>query len=334
MRTKKRLKELDKKVNELVQDKDLLVNQLRHKDKELLGYYNLETELNKSAGVVTRNKDETELIRFILEDRIKLTMFAMFEYEGLPDYIPSYMIEHLLYHVGYGLMWDVADKFYVGNYIKTGAKLDEYRRPVDVRPVFMNGRNSTKRTVNKDCVVLRNTFTQVPTSLIVKPFLNRLALNYEALSRALKTSMTKWGLVTNADDLPNVRKALEKMLNEDGYFAYIPQSLQGSVERLDFFEEFKGSEYWEDFNSTLNLMYNQLGISTNTSEDKKERLVVDEVNIGNLKVGVLLESMIRSRYEFVQEINKTFDLSIKLKVKLQDMEETQDDDGGMDNDDI
>jgi hypothetical protein len=264
-------------------------------------------------------------------------MYGMFEYEGLPSYIPSYIIEQLLYDKGYGLIWDVAGKYYVGNYVKTGSKLDEYRRPIEVRPVFLNGRNGTKRIVGKDAVILRNTFTMSSTAQVVQPFLSRLTLNYEALGRALKASMTKWGIVTNADDLSDVKLALNKMLNDNGYFAYIPQSLNGKIETLEFWEEFKGSEYWEDFNSTMSLMYNLLGVSTNPNEDKKERLVVDEVNIGNLKVGILLESMIRSRFEFIQEINEItgWDIKLKLKVKVKEMQEESeevDNNGGVDDD--
>jgi hypothetical protein len=175
------------------------------------------------------------------------------------------------------------------------------------------------------------------TAQVVQPFLSRLTLNYEALGRALKASMTKWGIVTNADDLSDVKLALNKMLNDNGYFAYIPQSLNGKIETLEFWEEFKGSEYWEDFNSTMSLMYNLLGVSTNPNEDKKERLVVDEVNIGNLKVGILLESMIRSRFEFIQEINEItgWDIKLKLKVKVKEMQEESEDvdnNGGVDDD--
>ena len=74
------------------------------------------------------------------------------------------------------------------------------------------------------------------------------------------------------------------------FFAFSSTSLKG-IEKLDFFEEFKSSEYWEDYNNTLSQMYGLLGIKSNTNEDKKERLIVDEVNINNQKVNLIFDSM-------------------------------------------
>jgi hypothetical protein len=72
-------------------------------------------------------------------------------------------------------------------------------------------------------------------------------------------------------------------------------------------------------------MYNQLGINTNPNEDKKERLLVDEININEQRVGLILESMIRSRLESIREINNIFGLNIGLKVKIKEAESEEDD---------
>jgi len=312
------------RVEKLIKDNEDLHKKVHGLTKDVEGYLSLESELSKSLGVSDRRNISNYRIESILFDRLRLFLYTMFEYVGLPDYIPSWIIEKVLFDSGEALFWETGGKFFVGHYVKDG-KIDEYRRPIGVYPKYLNGKSGSIRTIGENAVIIRNTFTSYPTYKTMLPFVGRLTKNFEALTQKLHASMTKWAMIVDKPNKANVKASLERLMDENGYIAYLPSDGMLKLEQIPFFEEFNGSEYWEDFNSTISLMYNQLGINTNPNEDKKERLLVDEININEQRVGLILESMIRSRLESIREINNIFGLNIGLKVKIKEVESEEDD---------
>lgn len=275
----------------------------------MLGYYNLNTML-KSEGIITR-KNNNFKIDVILRDNILLGMYGLFDYENLPKEIPSYKIEELLFG-GEACFFEMGGEYYVSKYIVMGDR-DRYNMPITIQPQLENGRTLKKRKVGKDIVIIRNSFSGLSTFHKIESFINRCALNYEASMNNLKMSMTKW-LVHVKDEklLKEVKREVEKLLNTSGSVAFSHGMYD--VENIPFFDDFDSANYWEDFHATLNFIYNLIGVNTNPNEDKKERLIVDEVNINENKVGLILEAMFKSRLEAIKQINEMFGLDIKLKM--------------------
>lgn len=291
-----------------------------------MGYFNHETLLEMNQGedlkgnIILRNRNFISKIRRSFQDVIRNTLYNIIEYEGLPEGTPEHIIEEMLYDSGIVVAWKVAGKVYFSNSFTPSGTLDAYNRPVSVQPSYLNGKvSSFKKT--SDVVFIRNNKRSTSTAELVNPFIDKMVLNQEALIDNLETSMTKWALKVDSsskDDEENVKKALNILLNRSGKVATIPSgTMDFKLEQFDFYEEFKGTEYWNDFNNTYNLLWTLLGIKSNSNEDKKERLLVDEINVYEERITLLLIGMINSRKKAIEEINDKFNTNIRMIINIE-----------------
>lgn len=284
-----------------------------------MGWFNHGTELVKKGLIIDRNNKVSNDILLVLDDRIRNIVNTIFEYENLPEGTPSNAIENMLYDNGKVIAWSVAGKVYFSSQFVNSGERDAYGLPMSYKPIYMNGKNSTWRKAD-EVVIIRNNRLGTATNSIVAPFISKLALTQEAITDRLQTSLTKWMVNVPSiqkDDDENVRRLLRSLLNGSGRVATIPAGLGSvNIEKLDFYEEFEASEYWEDFNNTFNLLYQLLGIKGNANEDKKERLLVDEVNIYEERTTLILLAMVIERKEALNKINEKFDTDIRLVINL------------------
>ena len=72
--------------------------------------------------------------------------------------------------------------------------------------------------------------------------------------------------------------------------------------------------YWQHYDNLLNEIKNILGITNGTNLDKKERLLVDEVNNTNEQKDDNLSIRLRQREKFCEEVNEAFGLNISVEV--------------------
>lgn len=71
---------------------------------------------------------------------------------------------------------------------------------------------------------------------------------------------------------------------------------------------------WENYQSLYNVLKESLGISNNTQVDKRERLLVDEVNQNEDITEINLNSRLSKRKEFCRKVNECFSLAIDVEV--------------------
>lgn len=292
------------------------------KYKEVEGYLSAESLLKASGVSNTSTVEDTNRIGIILNDKIFTTVIGLFDYENLPEELPFEVLEDFLYYNGKCVFFQLAGKYYVSKYSSDG-RIDVYGRPLKVQPMFANGRVVGYKEVDKNCVIMKNSPTAFSTFLSITPYLDRLSLNWEMAMQRLRVSMTKWLVQTDQKDVGQVRAELTKLINGNGFVAVTKKTLD-KIEQFPFFSEFKASEIWEDYNNTLAHMYSSLGIESNFNEDKKERMIVDEVNISNAKTNTLVDAMFKQRQSDIDKINKMFGLDIKLVLKNNFKEEEED----------
>lgn len=279
-------------------------------DKHINGYLNEETML---FGNKLSDSDVYKEVYNVLLDRMKNRLFTMFEYEGFDENIPSHLIESLLFSKGSALLYSDNTIDYVVNYSSIG-KLDIYNEPIKFRTIYINGVKAKTVTNNVDCVVIKNNFTAFPTEKIVRIFLRRKAKNFSALEENIDTAINKWLVYGNGvGKQEGLKTAINKLKKPKEKVVLVPDETALKVGVNPFYEPFNSKEWWEDINNTNAFMLTELGIPSNVNEDKKERLVVDEVNIKKLESLPVYYSMVRSRWESIQRYNKLFNKNIVFK---------------------
>lgn len=87
--------------------------------------------------------------------------------------------------------------------------------------------------------------------------------------------------------------------------------------------------FWEQFRNVESMLMEILGINSNDNTDKKERLLVDEINSNNEEASINLMKRLRQREIFCERVNDCFpdlNISVKLRKELK-TDETANPDG-------
>jgi hypothetical protein len=66
-----------------------------------------------------------------------------------------------------------------------------------------------------------------------------------------------------------------------------------------------------------------LGVNTNPSDKKKERLIVDEVNTNNEQIDLQAETMLLTRQQACEKMNNLFGLNVSVTRRVQNIKESE-----------
>lgn len=243
--------------------------------------------------------------------KLCLLVLSLFEYENLPNNIKGYYIEEQLFFKGECMFFEDDNLgLMIAGLTNTG--ISEYDEPIFLNPVATNYK-ATKEYVNhKNAVLIRNNLMSLPS-------------NDEVLLKAWRITNIKRSqdVNINAMKTPVIIKCSNKQLLtlKNVYKQYDgnePVIFGDKDADMDNFKVFKTDapivfdKLQLQLHQELNEFLTFYGIN-NANQDKKERLVADEVTANNESVICFFNTMLEAREEAVKEINKLFSLDIKVK---------------------
>ena len=95
------------------------------------------------------------------------------------------------------------------------------------------------------------------------------------------------------------------------------------IEKLDFNVEYVPEKYWEDFDKTFATICQWLGITTNLSQNKKERLIVSEVESNDELTTISEDARLSFRKFGCEQAKELFGLDITCENKVPDVKTKQ-----------
>lgn len=242
-------------------------------------------------------------------NQLKELALNVFKYENLPESIDKRFIELYLFEKGYILYFN--DPI-IGDLClpcTIGGPLDVYNYPINRKAYASNGYNAHR--TNKDSVLIYNNYLHTPTELTIRLFALRLYEIQRAIDVNVKGQKTP-KMVLSSEGQRLTMKNLYMQYDGNEPFIFGDKNLDlTSISVMD-----TSSPYVADKLITLkHQIWNEaltfLGIE-NSNQDKKERLVADEVasNYGNVEAQ--RNVMLNSRQDAIEKINKMFDKNIKV----------------------
>jgi hypothetical protein len=244
----------------------------------------------------------------------RLTELALnvFEWKNLPPTVDERFLELSLFEFGYCLYFN--DDI-IGNLALTctiGGQLDVYRIPMYRRAYAQNGYN--KSCSSKNSVLIFNNFLHTPTSSTIELFARRLYEIERSIDVNVKAQKTPV-LVTASEKQRLTMKNLYMQYAGNEPFIFGDKDLE--------FEGMKALNTQAPFVSDkLQIIKHQIwnealtfcGIE-NSNQDKKERLVSDEVgsNYGNIEAQ--RNVMLNARRQAVKKINSMFGTNIEVSFR-------------------
>lgn len=247
-------------------------------------------------------------------------LIRIFKYENLPPTIPRDALENYILSNGYGgvtknpiygLVAVPCTKYGVGLY-PNYEPLAQYCTPL------MQG---TNLTIGRDIVVIKNNSYQISCDSIVKRYARMLA-DFDATENIIISNMRMQVLpsfdnedsaesfkaVMVANRLGQVDSVIDKSFLQKGTFTPYASSANST----------KINDVVSARNEVLRTFLAEIGITS--ANDKRERMVVDEVNVNSQMLLFNVSDMLECRQKAVEQINAlygtniTVDLSDEYKI--------------------
>ena len=263
-----------------------------------------------------------------------------FKWEGLPQEIRPYNIEKVLNMYGQGVLFKVGDNYAFCNAVNTNM-LNIYGEPAEVQPVAINGMTFDRVKVNtylgetgeieeQNAVLIKNNLTSTPTYAMIKPLVEELAFIWQSKGINAGLSRVKALIHSNKNNASAIKQQLKSILGSSTMIPVVSEktNIMKEIEKLDFNVEYEPEKYWQDFDKCFATLCQWLGITTNLSQDKKERLIVSEVESNDELTTISEDARLSFRKLGCEKANEMFGLNISCENKVPDVKATQ----PMDND--
>ena len=261
----------------------------------------------------------------------------MFEYDGLPDTIPAYVLELYLQIFGYAAFVKIEDSLDVeapqviktppGIYIffgGVGGARDIYYRPklfIAANPRLKNSVQSTILYEERDiegvsnpCVLMKNDRNYMGLLPLYNRYAAQLTENDISIRSAQINARAQTAIAASTDrDLEQARKYLDDL--EAGKL--------GVIGKTQFLEGISVSNVsTQSSNTVIQLIelqqylkaswYNELGLNVNFNM-KREYMSEEEIAVNTDILLPLVDDMLSCREEACELINKTFGLNISVR---------------------
>ena len=230
-----------------------------------------------------------------------------FKWENLPQGITSRKIEEFLVQHGQVMFFKdngifiVLPSYGVGRY-------DIYNEPLTYNVI---GNNYNKMVDREDGVLIRNNATSSNDYDDLLLFAERINEVEQTMDINLNGQKTPFVILCDEKE----RLTFKNILHQVQKFKYaIFGSKKLSMNSMSVMEtksEYLLDKLQDHKNSLMNELLTFLGINNNNT-DKKERLLVDEVNANNEFILVNIDHMYEERKKACEEINKKFGLNITV----------------------
>lgn len=241
----------------------------------------------------------------------RLMEFAinMFEWRNLPPTVDERFLELTLYEKGYCLYFN--DEV-VGNLALActiGGMLDVYRIPTERRAFAVNGYN--KICTSQDSVLIFNNYLHTPTILTIELFARRLYEIERTIDVNVKAQKTPT-LVLASEQQRLTMKNLYMQYDGNEPFIFGDKDMEfDGIKCLKTDAPYVADKLQVLKHQIWNEALTFCGIE-NSNQDKKERLVADEVgsNYGNIEAQ--RNVMLNARRQAADKINRMFGTNIEV----------------------
>ena len=248
--------------------------------------------------------------------RLMLIARSVFEWEGLEELgIDEKHIEKFLFAEGKCVFFKDPILGFMVTRMTPNGPINYYDEPTIVKPHAVNYiGEDLENGIN--CVVIKNNDDMYPTS----PTIQLYAMELTDIDRTIDVNI-------KAQKMPLIIKCTDKQ--RQSLKRFIDQ--RNDNEPVIFADKTLDTEGMEVLNTAAPVVFPELELQkhmvhnecmtflgiNNANQDKKERLVTDEVQVNNEQVLANFNVMLRARERACSEINRIFGTNISVRKRIQ-----------------
>lgn len=260
----------------------------------------------------------------------------IFEWIDLPETCNSRFLEQSLLTRGQAILTKEPNDHYLNLGSSPGGKWNIYGEPVESHGYGLNGFHKLYNLyidgadISTD--VIRNTSGMLTYSYdavlcrdneAVYPYINYIMIAAERLTNAMRATDTvvqnlKQPVIVTCEEsmLNSVRQALN---DREANVSAIISSGKLPLDSFKIWDTHANPDtlkvMWEHYERVDCQVHEFFGIDSAAQTDKRERLLVDEVNANENIVSHNLDKRLKEREKFCERVNKAFGLNISVKLR-------------------
>lgn len=246
-------------------------------------------------------------------NRLMLIAKSVFKWNDLPNGMDEKWIERYLFEEGRCVFFHDKDKGFMVAKVTDSGIVNLYDEPTVIRPIATNYVYEDLKNY-KECVVIRNNDIEIPTSNTIRLY----ALRLTEITRTIDVNIS-------AQKTPKIvlcsekqRLSMKRVINQTGdnelvIFGDNNLDIEG-IKVLDVNAPIVFDKLQVQKHAIWNEAMTYLGVN-NANQDKKERLVADEVSANNEQVNISADVMLKARERACESINKLFNLNISVELR-------------------
>ena len=243
-----------------------------------------------------------------------------FKWENLPKGLESRHIEKALFEYGQCAFVDDPE---LGILCLGCSNTNGYNPYGDPTHVVLTGVGYSKIFEIGEVERILNNDTLLPTKFHVEYYTNKIYEIDKAIHKNLKQQKRPYVVATTKDNQLTMKNIM-KQIKEDEEEIYVDDRLANggkvSVEVLNTNAPYLIDKYQQHKNDLMCEFLTLMGLNnSNANNNKKERLLVDEVNVNNGEILMNLDVDYKNRLEACKRINERFGLNISVTKNIFDI---------------
>lgn len=244
---------------------------------------------------------------------------SVFEWQGMPEHWSKDFFLYVLYARGYLTITDVPGYGPIPqNCSLMGRNIFYQPKEVIIANPAIRGQQIT-RTIDKDCVLLKLTPDYAGIIDIVSIYADKMALCLESAGINILNSKLAYVFASKNKAFAEAFKKMFDQINAGNPAVVIDKDLMnedGSPSWMTFTQDIKSNFIAPELIELLKKIENnfdaEIGLPNNPTE-KKERLIVDEVNANNASTFAKSQLWLDSLKEGVEKANRMFGLELSVE---------------------
>ena len=261
------------------------------------------------------NEVRNTLIFHDYYSRLKNIALSVFEWKNLPETCNARFLEKVLFEYGQAVFVEDSEMSFLTVKVTPSDRLNVYNEPIGYT-AFSTGYN--KMYSADDCVIIRNNPLNKSTDSTIMLFAEKLATIDLSITVNIKAQKTP--ILIRCDEKTR-RTLLEVYRQYDGNNPVI-MGLKGLQDNpLDAIvtgAPFVADKLREEKCAVWNEALEFLGLNTNPSDKKRERLIESEVDANNEQIDIQVETMLAARKEACEQINEKYGLNISVEKRVKE----------------
>lgn len=245
--------------------------------------------------------------------RLKEIALTLFEWCNLPETCNARFLEDCLFHYGKAVFVEDADMAFLNLKVTPASTLNVYNEPLSFT-AFSTGYHKIYDA--DDCVIIRNNLLEKSTDSTILIFAERLAMIQLAMDVNINAQKTPVLIRCEEKTLTSL-KQIYSQYQGNMPVIFSPKSFDPSVFAvLKTDAPFVADKLREEKTAVWNEALEFLGLNTNPSDKKKERLIVNEVDANNEQIDIQSFAMLTARETACKQINEMFGLNVSVKKRI------------------